>query len=281
MKVAVLSPNNGFRSALQDTLVRWLRDARVEVYNFVGEPSTYDIDPIEVDIAFGCNTVLDDRTTKTWKNITARKRIYYSTNVLRIRDRGLQWWEKFEADLFCGWQTYNKELFPTWQWLPLPKDILAIQQVPMPDEITFFHSTLNRHDKQWVVSKKVAKDLNFPIEYVRAVTHDECIEKMKNAAVIFDNFGRGACGEVTLEAMAIGRPVICFVYQDMIENLWNIPVFSPAQGQDPVEYIKALSFDRAALGQAATASRQWAEQNYTQEKITNIYLQLFTNLLNS
>jgi hypothetical protein len=51
----------------------------------------------------------------------------------------------------------------------------------------------------------------FEFELLRGLPHDEAIRRMRRADVVIDQLGLGDRGMVSLEAMALGKPVLCYV----------------------------------------------------------------------
>ncbi|MGX1193728.1 glycosyltransferase family protein [Metabacillus sp. SLBN-84] len=69
----------------------------------------------------------------------------------------------------------------------------------------------------------------YSFEYVRVekMSHEEAVAVYKRADIVIDQILCGAYGNLSVEAMALGKPVVCYIRPDIKENLpESLPIVS-------------------------------------------------------
>jgi glycosyltransferase involved in cell wall biosynthesis len=100
----------------------------------------------------------------------------------------------------------------------------------------------------------------------------ELIEFYSASDIVTDDFGVGWFGGVTLEGLAIERPVIQYIDEDVMRQLypWH-PIVSARTPEDVAEALERLFVDpdeRAALG---VRGREWIEEFHSHEAAAERY----------
>jgi len=106
-----------------------------------------------------------------------------------------------------------------------------------------------------------------PIELIliQGQSNDEALRAFSAADVVADQFISGSFGYTAIEAMALGKPVLCFIRDDaVLPDRKHLPII----GTSPdglVETLRRLAVSRGDLPRIGHRSRQYVEQNYSLE----------------
>lgn len=100
------------------------------------------------------------------------------------------------------------------------------------------------------------------------------------ADLVVDEFGVGWFGSVVVEAAACGRPVMCYLDETVMKQLypWH-PVISVNTPDGIGEEIAKLYLDKDYATQKGLQSRRWAEEFHSQEKAGKAYAEQIKKLL--
>lgn len=139
------------------------------------------------------------------------------------------------------------------EWLPNP---LIPDGLPIPqnrddnDEVTIIHAPTDKVAKGTmkieVAVKALIKEgykINFQI--VENTSHEETIRLLSRADVVVDQIvpSVGTYGMVSIESMAMGKPVLCYIKNDYYEDFYRgCPIIS-AEFDDLVEKLRNLIED--------------------------------------
>lgn len=99
------------------------------------------------------------------------------------------------------------------------------------------------------------------------------------ADVVVDEFGIGWFGSIVVEGLSTGKPVLCYVAADVMDQLypWN-PILSPSTPAEIAACLEKLWKDpgeRAALG---ARGREWAVEFHSIEQVGAKYVREVTAL---
>lgn len=143
------------------------------------------------------------------------------------------------------------------------------------------------HSKDVDQFRKIAEELNLEenVLWIKGNT-DEGFNKEEMSALysaadlVVDEFGVGWFGSVVVEATASSRPVMCYLDEDVMKQLypWH-PVISANMADAIAEEIAKLYFDKTYAAQKAADSRRWAEEFHSKEKAGISYAMQIKNLL--
>ncbi len=120
--------------------------------------------------------------------------------------------------------------------------------------------------------------LAIELEIVEGLSHREAFEVYRRADLIFDQCTAGFHGYFSLEAMALGKPVMCFIRRR--EFLLHADE-CPLQNTSPttlVDDLRRLSIDRRTLHELGQQGRRYIEQYFTldafSKRLANVYREL-------
>lgn len=110
-------------------------------------------------------------------------------------------------------------------------------------------------------------------------TRNELVKFYSIADVVADDFGIGWFGAVVLEGLSVGKPVLSYV-DDAVMNLlypWH-PLLSDNTREGNVKLLKKLYMDRDFRNEQGKRGREWIEQFHSKENASRLYLNQFDNL---
>lgn len=293
MRIAIVGTHKGFEQVLTD----WLNEAghRTDLFRKNTDSwLSYNIDGqenvplgVDYDIAFGFNFVPDQKTHKTW-GIAGAKQIYYATG--RIDADFVRWDFEIAADFFSGWNAYEQAKYPNWTWLPLPFDWSGIQPVKLTTDTPLSICMATAFwDKGQGSIKTISKEIGVPFDFIYNVDWETSLQRKSNSLLTIDNFDRGGVGVTSLESMALGLPVVCWVKPEVkaaLESLGGtLPILSPTmtgnedratKAQIMKDFLESLTIEQ--LIEAGQAGRKWMESYYTKDAIVAAYTNFFNSL---
>ena len=105
--------------------------------------------------------------------------------------------------------------------------------------------------------------LAIELDIVEGLTQREAFEAYRRADLIFDQCTSGFHGYLSLEAMALGKPVLCFIRR---RDFLLHPDECPLQNTSPttlVDDLRRLAADRKKLHELGQQGRRYIEQYFT------------------
>lgn len=119
--------------------------------------------------------------------------------------------------------------------------------------------------------ERLTDKYEFEFRLVHGQTQEEAISTYQDADIIVDQILRGTYGVFTIEGMALGKPVICYLSDEMMDNFPNdLPVIS-ANSETIEKAIESLILDGDYRRRVGELSRAYAE-NYHNYKIIALML---------
>ena len=155
------------------------------------------------------------------------------------------------------------EYLPGAQFLPYAAiDVARVEPAPAPerDEVVIAHLPTDREVKGTdhvvaAVERLRAEGLPVELDLVENVPHEQALERIRDADLVVDQLIIGWYGAVAVEAMALGRPVVCHIDPDVDPFGARLPVVR-ADRDSLVDELRRLVQDRSrrvALGAEARA----------------------------
>ncbi|WP_247010101.1 glycosyltransferase family 4 protein [Halorientalis litorea] len=143
------------------------------------------------------------------------------------------------------------------------------------------HPPSNKDVKgSWFVQEAVdtlrEEGLDFEYEEISGLPHEEAVEKYKQADVIVDQLLIGWHGVVTLEAMALGKPAVCYIRDDL--NSDDVPV-AEANPETLTDTLRELIRDPDKRARLGRDGREYVEENHDIETVTDQLVDLYEEVL--
>lgn len=174
--------------------------------------------------------------------------------------------------------------------LPLAIDISDFSFIPIfkKDKLRIMHAPTHRGFKGSdyileAVHKLIEEGYPLEIDLVEGVTHFELKNRYLKCDIFIDQILAGWYGTASIEAMAIGRPVICFMRNDYFKEInYNciIPIISanPDSIYDVLKETVGFSFEK--LQEIGLSSRLFVEETHDVKKVTEKLIQEYKILWN-
>lgn len=116
--------------------------------------------------------------------------------------------------------------------------------------------------------ERLRGDLAFDFTLVENRPHAEMIEIIKSSDIVIDQMMIGAYGVFAIEALALGKPVVCYLREDLIDRF---PAPLPIIRANPdtlTETLARLIGDPVARYEIGIRSRQYAESVHDYRRVT-------------
>jgi glycosyltransferase involved in cell wall biosynthesis len=192
------------------------------------------------------------------------------------------------ADLQIICAPYLSEFVPGAIILPLAINIKEWEFCPksVPDnDIVIMHSPTNRNDKGTdLIMESIDRLINegFKIRklLVENVTHKELKEKYIECDLFVDQLLSGWYGTSAIEAMAIGRPVLCFLREEYFRyiNYGNeIPVIN-ITAESCTHILKELIRNKNNFPDLGRKAREFVLKIHNSEILTNTLINLYKTI---
>jgi glycosyltransferase involved in cell wall biosynthesis len=179
------------------------------------------------------------------------------------------------------------EFVPNSIVIPLAIDLINYSHVPQPknDIIEILHAPTHNAFKgtdyiEGAIEQLKKNGYNFKYTRIKNLTHSELKNKYKECDIFIDQIMGGWYGTAAIEAMAIGRPVICTIRKSYFKHIdfgEEIPIIH-ADPDCIYESIKFLLDNPEKLADIGLKSRQFVEDNHDVKKITKKLITIYNNL---
>lgn len=137
--------------------------------------------------------------------------------------------------------------------------------------ITILHAPTDRLAKGTYYFEKAVDQLideGYPVKKIIAegLSHNDLLELYKSCDIFVDQLLSGWYGTASIEAMAFGKPVVCFLresYRDYCDYYDSIPIIN-ASPDTIYSTLKDMICNPAMLMEAAVASRSFVEEFHSE-----------------
>lgn len=145
------------------------------------------------------------------------------------------------------------------------------------------HAPTNQEFKGTPVIEAVIEQLRkeIPLRYVRVekMTKDAASQLYREADIVIDQILCGMYGNVSVEAMALGKPVVAYLRPDLLKLLpAEIPIIS-AHPDNLYEQLRALLLDADRRVMLGRRGRAFVEEHHEAGKVVASLLQIYQNVL--
>src|SRR5829696_5534209 len=173
---------------------------------------------------------------------------------------------------------------PEAEMIPPGLDLRPFTPVPPSDRErpVVVHAPSNRAKKGTEHVIAACEQLPVELDIVEGVPHEEARERYARADIAVDQLNAGWHGIFALEAMALGKPVLCHLKSDVVEqaerhygtNVPLVPTTKETLAQDLAPLVSSPSRRR----EIGAASRAYVEQVHDVDAIADRLLDLYARL---
>jgi glycosyltransferase involved in cell wall biosynthesis len=150
------------------------------------------------------------------------------------------------------------------------------------ERVRIVHAPSNKEKKGTEYVIEACKQLPVDLDVVHGVRNEEALERYKQADIVVDQVLRDWHGVLTIEGMALGKPVVTSLDEDAVRQTEDafgvkVPIVRTTKN-DLVDVLKPLveSFEeRKRLGEAG---RAYVEEVHDVERMTDRLLDIYARL---
>jgi len=127
--------------------------------------------------------------------------------------------------------------------------------------------------------ERLSRRLDFEFRLIEGMPHREVLAVMRESDIVLDQFIIGSYGTVTLEAMALGKPVLCYINPSFYPRLpRDIPVVN-ANPDDLEDKLRTLLEDGRLRRQTGLRGRRYVEKHHDAHQIARRLKSLYSRLI--
>jgi glycosyltransferase involved in cell wall biosynthesis len=144
------------------------------------------------------------------------------------------------------------------------------------------HAPSNREKKGTRFVIEACEQLPVELDIVEGVPHEEARARYARADIVVDQLNAGWHGVFALEAMALGKPVVAHLKQDVVERSAEgygirVPIV-PATKETLVEALRPLVEQPALRRELGAASRAYVEQVHNIDRVADRLVDVYRSL---
>src|SRR5215218_7017786 len=173
---------------------------------------------------------------------------------------------------------------PEAEMIPPGLDLRPFTPVPPSDRErpVVVHAPSNRAKKGTEHVIAACEQLPVELDIVEGVPHEEARERYARADIAVDQLNAGWHGIFALEAMALGKPVLCHLKSDVVEQAerhygTEVPLV-PTSKETLAQDLAPLVSSRSRRREIGAASRAYVEQVHDVDAIADRLLDLYARL---
>ncbi|MGG3799481.1 glycosyltransferase family 4 protein [Metabacillus fastidiosus] len=124
--------------------------------------------------------------------------------------------------------------------------------------------------------KKAGTPLNFQL--IEGKTYSQTKELLSQADIVIDQLRIGAYGYVSTESMALGKPVICYIREDLVKKYPSeLPIIN-ANPDNIAPILQNLINQPENWSKLGMLGRRYVKQYHSTHKIAEHYIKVYNNL---
>lgn len=125
---------------------------------------------------------------------------------------------------------------------------------------------------------KLKEEYDFKFKLVRGLNHEEAKNIYEKADIIVDQLLGGSHGVFSIEAMALGKPVICYIREDLKDKYpKDLPIIS-ANPDTIYNVLKVLIEDAKLRHELGEKGRVYVEKYHDARKIAEKLIKVYESL---
>jgi len=161
-------------------------------------------------------------------------------------------------------------------------DFAPVYPPVKPERIRIVHAPTNRKFKGTAYVEAVVRKLSgkYPVELVLVEnkSHEEAVKLYRKADLIIDQIFCGTYGMFAVEAMALGKPVLCYVRPDVAAKKPSLPIIN-ANRDTLAAVLRDILRAPERLHEIGKASRSFAERYHDTKVVIPKLIRIYQKAL--
>jgi glycosyltransferase involved in cell wall biosynthesis len=196
--------------------------------------------------------------------------------------------EIFDHAIVADYELYGyvKEFYRNVHIIPQAidlKNITPVYPALSKERPLIVHAPSNRKIKGTdyildAIQRLQKEGYQFDFKLIEKMSNQAAMQLYSQSDIIIDQLCIGAHGIFSIEAMALGKPVICFIREDLTKKY---PLDLPIVNANPItiyEILKDLLINPQKRNKIGTQSRKYVEQRHDHVLIGNQLVKLYNKL---
>jgi len=186
----------------------------------------------------------------------------------------------FSPDECAGFikKKYYTHYFPV-DFNYLDKYLNNIEEIETTS-ITIIHAPSNYRIKGTTFIDKAIFNLKLKYPFIiykrlHGIPKAEIIKELMNADIVIDQMLTGFYGVLAVEAMALEKPVVCYIRPDLWENMKSYCPIVNANPDNLEEKVELLIINKKNLNEIGKKSREYALEYHSPKKVAEKILKVF------
>ena len=126
--------------------------------------------------------------------------------------------------------------------------------------------------------EKLKQEYSFEYKRIEKMNHEEVINLYKDADMIIDQVLCGSYGLLSVESMALGKPVLAFIRPDLISSFPpELPIIN-SDREHLYQQVKMLLDNPAQRKELGIKGRQYVEKFHSHDVLVNQLLEIYLKL---
>lgn len=125
------------------------------------------------------------------------------------------------------------------------------------------------------VERLQARGVPIALNLVSKRPHSDVIEALLDADIVVDQLLIGAYGVLAVEAMALGRPTICYIREDIQGKYGHSLPIIDANPFTIESVLERFAFDRCGLSEIGRASMAYVQANHAADEVADRLQRLY------
>ena len=139
--------------------------------------------------------------------------------------------------------------------------------LPQPIDINTFESMKGTRYIEEAVSTLIASGYSIELLLVENLPYEEALHKCANADIVIDQLLIGSYGQYSVEMMALGKPVICYLRDDLLRHYSSeLPIVN-ANPSNLIEVLKNLLDRKDDWDKLGRQGVKYVQQNHDSKVI--------------
>lgn len=128
------------------------------------------------------------------------------------------------------------------------------------------------------VNQLKSANLSFDFQLIEGMEHQETMKLLSTADIAIDQLRIGAYGYLSSEAMAFGKPVICYIREDLKTKYPKELPIVHANPDTITTVLQDVINDPNQWRDLGLQGRNYVQNHHDAQKVTNQYLDIYKNL---